>query len=233
MCVAVVQLLLGQIALHEGDHKRARAAFVASLPTVRTSGWRSTAAAILVKLAEVARKEGEYGEATARYAEALAIYRQVGGHLSSYVAWVLSRQAEMALEQGDWAAAQAHLTDSLTVVREMDYEGTPQLTGALLEVTAVATVVPSVLEVAAALAAVQGAADQALRLAGAAAALRARLNRPLALAEQATLERRSQPARQTLSAAEQARAWAVGQAMTTEQAIGDALARLGCMQCTG
>jgi hypothetical protein len=76
-----------------------------------------------------------------------------------------------------------------------------------------------------ALAAAQGAPRRALRLAGAAAALRERERgtRPLSPREQITRDRRLAPARQALSAEEQAAAWAEGQAMTLEQAIADAL----------
>jgi hypothetical protein len=77
--------------------------------------------------------------------------------------------------------------------------------------------------VGAALAAAQGAPRKAMRLAGAAASLRAHLNLPGAPSEQTSLARRLAPARQALSAEEQATAWAAGQAMTAEQAIAYAL----------
>ena len=219
MCGAIVQGLLGEIALYEGDCEGARAAFVASLPVIRTSGWQSTVADILVKLADVAHKRGEYAEATARYTEALTLCRQVGSHLSSYIAWALARLAELALEQGEWMAARTYLTESLIIIREGIHEGAPQLVGALLGVAAVVTVLPSIMEVGAALAAIQGKPRRALRLAGAAATLRTHLNRPLTATEQATLERRLVPARHALSMEDQAVAWTAGQAMTREQAI--------------
>jgi predicted ATPase/DNA-binding SARP family transcriptional activator len=237
MRVGVVQLHLGQIALYDGDYERARTAFVASLPMIRALGWRSTVAEGLVGLADVARKQGNYAEATALYTEALTLYRQLGDHQLPAFAAVLARLADVALEQGDWTAAQTHVAESLVIAWDTGQGDTPQLAGAL--------------EAQAVLAAVQGTPGRALRLAGAAAALQARLhrpvgaseratphalvhlaltqhrlNRPVGASEQATLERRLAPARQALSLAEQATAWAAGQAMTPQQAIADALVGL-------
>jgi len=234
---ALVQLHLGQIALYDGDYARARAAFVACLPLIRTLGWRSSVAEGLVGLADVARAQGAYGEAADLYAEALTLYRQLGDHRMPAYAAILARLADVALERGDWAAAQTHVAESLANARETGPDGTAQLARAL--------------EAQAALAAVQEAPRRALRLAGAAAALGARrdqpvsaatpvaapeivslaltqqrLNRPLTDYERATLERRLAPAQQALSAEEQAIARSAGQAMTWEQAIADALGEL-------
>ena len=231
---ALVQLHLGQVALYEGDYLRARAAFVACLPLIRTLGWRSSVAEGLVGLADVARAQGASGEAAELYAEALTLYRQLGDHrLPAYVA-ILGRLADVALEQGDLAAAQTYVAACLANARETGPDGTAQLARAL--------------EAQVTLAAAQEAPRRAVRLAGAAATLRARLdqpvaaatpaaapeivhlaltqqrlNRPLTVSERATLERRLVPARQALSTEEQASAWAAGQAMTWEQAIADAL----------
>jgi non-specific serine/threonine protein kinase len=235
---AIMQLHLGRIALYEGDYERARAMFVASLPLMRALGWRTAVAHRLVNLAYVAREQGDDREATACYAEALTLYRHLGDHQSLAVAWLLSHLAAIALEQGEWTAAQTHVAESLALLQDARHDAVPELAGpvevraALAAadpaglITATATVLPGTLETQAALAAVQGTPDRALRLAGAAAALRARLNRPLAPAEQDALERRLAPARQALSAEQQATAWAAGQAMTREQAIADALAGL-------
>jgi non-specific serine/threonine protein kinase len=228
--VAKVQLHLGQLALYEGDHERARSLFVASLPMIRALGWRSTVAEGLAGLADVARALGDYAEAAARYAEVLTIYRQLGDHRTPAFAAVLGRLTDVALEQRDWTAAQAHVVESLAIARDAGLEGTAQLAVAL--------------EAQAALAAAQSTPERALRLAGAAAALHARLNQrvassgrakpnglvhlsltqerldqSLAAPDDATLERRLATARQALSAEEQATAWAEGQAMTREQIV--------------
>ena len=224
MSMAIVQQFLGQIAQYEGDYVHARAAFVASLPTIRALGWRSTVADILVNLADVARAQGDSREAIVLCAEALPIYRQAGSHLSPVIASVLARLADIALEQGDQVTAQTHVTEMLVIARDADQAGMREITGALEAQAALATgrvgapELAGALEVAAALASVQNTPLRAVRLAGAAAALRARSNRPLA-----TVERRLAPARQALSAAEQAAAWVEGQAITPEQAIAYAL----------
>ncbi len=210
---AMVQLHLGQIARHEGDDGRARAAFAASLPLLRRLGWQSEVARALIGLAEVARAQGDDGAATARYAAALALYRRLEDPLLlPTIAAVLARLAALALARGAWGAARRHVAESLASARDTARDGTPYLAGAL--------------EVQAVLAAVQGAPLRAVRLAGAAAALRAHRHQPLPAAEQAALERRLAPARQALGADAQAGAWAAGQAMTPEQALVEALAGL-------
>jgi tetratricopeptide (TPR) repeat protein len=238
MNLAATQVHLGRIAAYEGDYARARAMFVAHLSLMRALGWRTVVAQALGYLAYVARAQGDYQEATACYAEALTLYRHLGDHQSTTVAWVLSRLAAIALEQGEWTVAQTHLAESLALVQDARHDtlreiADPSEMRAALAAddpaglsSFTATVLPGALEMRAALAAVQGTPDRALRLAGAAAALRSRLNRPLAPAERAILEGRLAPARQTLSPEEQATAWAAGQAMTREQAIADALAGL-------
>lgn len=213
MCIAEVQLCLGELALYEADYERAEAAFRAALPMMRAVGWRTSVADGLVRLGDVARKQGNIEEATSLYLEALTLYRQsgrrLGANLVAHVPAVLCHLAEMALEQGDWTTAHSFIVESLTITRDMGDESSPQL--------------PEALEVRAALSAVQCAPLDAMRLAGAAAALRVQYNAPLTASEQATLERRLSTARQPLTAEQQAEAWAAGQRMTPEQAIADAV----------
>jgi non-specific serine/threonine protein kinase len=228
---AVMQLSLGQIALYERDYGRARAAFAACLPMLRTTGWQSTVADGLAGLADVAREQGDDGEAVTFYTEGLALYRQGGDHLALAISRVLCRLADLHLAQGNWAVAQAQVTESLVMARDTRLVG--------------ASVIASALAMQAALAAMQGTPARAVRLAGAAAALRAHASQASAASErailerrvtflppspgsaaafgQATLERGLASARQALSAAEQAAAWAEGEAMTPEQAIAYAL----------
>lgn len=118
LAAAVMQLSLAQIALREGDYARARTALLACVPTLRTMGWRSTVADGLVGLADVAREQGEIEEAAALYEEGLALYRQVGDHLSPNIAWVHCRLANMYLDQGDWTGARAHAAETLTIARD-------------------------------------------------------------------------------------------------------------------
>ena len=215
--IAMVQLFLGQLALYEGDYARARTAFVACLPTIRTLGWRRSVADGLVGLADVAREQGHAGEATAFYAEGLALYRQIGDQC--FIARALCRLADLSVEQDDWEAAQAPVAEILAIAQETGQVEAPELAGAL--------------EVGAALAEMQGAPLRAARLSGAAAALHAQGERPAAASVGGRPAAAPRPARlrltlacSALSAAEQAAAWAEGQAMAREQAIAYALEEL-------
>ncbi|MGI8916155.1 MAG: tetratricopeptide repeat protein [Chloroflexota bacterium] len=210
----VMQAHLGQIALYEGDHKRARAAFVACLPMLSALGWRSAVAETLIRLASVAHAQGNDGEAASLYTEALALYRRLGDQWLPAVAWVHAQLADLALERGDWMVAETQVVETLILARDNGLDGVPEFAEAPL---------PRALEVRAALAAVQETPRRSIRLAGAAAALRTQINRALAASARATLERRLAPARQALSTEEQAQAWTEGQAMTPEQAVADAL----------
>jgi hypothetical protein len=115
---------------------------------------------------------------------------------------------EIALDQGDWAQAETHLAASVSAAQHWGSEGRR---------------IADALEGYGALAAARGAPRRALQLAGAAAALRERGTRPLTPHEQIARERRLAPARQALSAEEQAAAWAEGRAMTLERALTYAL----------
>jgi hypothetical protein len=217
MIVAVARSHLAQLALYEGDYRRARGVLDASVPMLRALGWETAVARALVELAEVARGQGDRAEAGALYAEGLARYRQAAREDKAAIAHALCRRADLALEEGDWAAAQADVTRSLILARDAGPAGGADLAPAL--------------EVQAALAAKQGDAGRAVRLAGAAAAFYAQ--QPTVTARyRSTLRRRLAGARQALGADAQAAAWAEGQAMTREQAIAYALAA-GAAECDG
>jgi tetratricopeptide (TPR) repeat protein len=228
---AVMQLSLGQIALREGDYDRARATFLACVPVLRTVGWPSTVADGLVGLADVAREQGNVEEAAALYAEGLALYRQIGGHVSPAMAWVHCRLAGMYLEQGDWTGARTHANEALTIARDTGQVAASEIVDAL--------------EVHAALAAQKGS-PSSLHLAGAAVALRANYGLPEAasrlsarerrvtyipqyarlpevLHHQTRAERGPVPAEHASSKDEQATAWTEGQYMSLEAAIAYAL----------
>jgi hypothetical protein len=63
----------------------------------------------------------------------------------------------------------------------------------------------------------------AVQLGGAASSLRAQLHQPLEVSAEVMLEQRLAPARLALTVDEQARAWAEGQRMTSDQVIAAAL----------
>jgi tetratricopeptide (TPR) repeat protein len=211
---AVVEEHLGQIAVYEGDYERAHAAFAACLPSLATLGWRSEVAATLVRLADAARALGDGEEASIRYTEALALYRQLGDQWLPAVSLVHTRLAALALEHGDRTVADRHVTRSLTIAQDIPLERALPFAE---------TPLPNALEVQAALAAVQSTPVRALRLAGAAATLRADLHQPQKQSDEVMLEQRLAPARLALTAEEQAQAWGDGQRMTADQAIAVAL----------
>jgi hypothetical protein len=153
------------------------------------------------------------------YAEALTLHGQVRSPDSEVeIATVLCRLADITLEQGEWPMAQRYTIESLALVRELGVAAEPHVAVALA--------------LLADLAAVQNEPHRALRLAGAAAALQERAGSQLPAWLQDRLsvrtstdlhERRLAQARATLSAEEQAAAWAEGQALTPEEAIAEAL----------
>jgi tetratricopeptide (TPR) repeat protein len=214
MWVAVVEEHLGQIAVYEGDYARARTAFTGCLPTFGALGWRSEVAATLVRLAGVAHAQRDNEEAVSRYAEALALYRQLGDQWLPAVALVHARLAALALEHSDWAVAESHVTESLLIAQDT----------ALVRVLPFGeTPLPNALEVRAVLAAVRNEPLRAFRLGGAAAAVRAQLHQPLTASAEVMLDQRLALARLALTAEEQAQAWAEGQRMSSDAAIAVAL----------
>jgi tetratricopeptide (TPR) repeat protein len=211
MSAAGVQWLLGRLALYEGDYPRARNAFNTVLAVMRAVGSGELVAIILGDLAEVSRQEGDDADATRAFAETLAVYRDLG-YDEDLMAGVLTRLGELALDQGAEAAAQNYAHESVSVTWSTLQAGRGDV-----------RYIAGALELYGGIAAAQGDPRRALRLAGATAALREQTSRPLPPFDQAALTRRLAPARQALSAEEQAGAWREGQAMTLEQAIASAL----------
>jgi hypothetical protein len=208
---AAAQWLLGRLALYEDDYPRARTAFNAALAGLRAVGSGELVAIVLGELADVSRQEGDDAEATRAYAETLALYRDLG-YDEDLMAGVLTRLGELALDQGAGAAARSYAAEGVSVTWSTLQAGRGDV-----------RYIAGALELCGGIAAAQGDPCRALRLAGATAALRERTSRPLIPFDQAALTRRLAPARQALSAEEQALAWTEGQAMTLEQTIAYAL----------
>jgi tetratricopeptide (TPR) repeat protein len=211
---AVVQEHLGQIAMHEGDYERARAAFAGCLPTFGAFGWRSEVAATLLRLAGASHALGDNEEALSRYTQALALYRELGDQWLPAVALVHSRLAALALERGDRVVANRHVTETLTI---------SQATSLDRVLPFGVTPLPDALEVRAALSAAQDEPVRALRLAAAAAAMRTQFDQPLAASAQVILEEQLTAARAVLTAPQQTEAWAEGRRMTPDETISVAL----------
>lgn len=196
---------LGNVANVQGDYPAARSLHEESLAVFQGLRDRHGIAWSLNHLGDVARDQGDYAVARSLYEESLAIFRELGDKWG--IASSLTDLGHVAGDQGDYAAARSLHNESLVIVGELgDKRG-----------------IARVLEGFVGLAAAQAEQERALRLAAAAAALRETIGAPLPPAEQARLERRLGPARQTLSEEARTAAWAEGWALTLERAIAYAL----------
>jgi hypothetical protein len=201
-----VQRVLGWLALQAQDYARARAALTVAQSTMQQLGDTPSMAVVLSYLGDVARGLEDDAAAAALYAESLALYREFDFD-QEHMARVLCRLGELALQEGDEALARDRYAESLRAAQEA---GTPLRMAVALE---------ALVE----LAVVQEQPQRAMRLAGAAAALRERTGQRLPEAEQAALARMLAPAVRALGVAQQAAAWAEGQATPLERVIADAL----------
>ena len=160
----------------------------------------------LGNLGMLALESGRLDQARTFMDEALAIERVVGDR--SAIAISLNNLGNLARDGGDYQQARALYHESLPITRELGD----------------AWALCYLLEDLGCLAALGGQADPALRLGGAASALRESINAPLSPPEQASLDRKLEPARQVLGADLAATVWAAGRALGPEQAVALALA---------
>jgi non-specific serine/threonine protein kinase len=200
--------LRGELAYHEGDYARARAALGAAVAVGRTLGDDAMIAFHVRSLGDVARAEGYHAEATALLEESVALYRELDFD-REMMAGALRRLGECALEQGAHATARAHLTESLKVARDVGEMGDKEIAATLRAL--------------AGLAAVQGQPERAVRLAAVAEGLADRVGPPFGLENQSLVTGWITAARAALSPGVREAASAEGQAMTQEQAIVHAL----------
>jgi tetratricopeptide (TPR) repeat protein len=161
----------------------------------------------LTELGDLAKLQGEYAEAEARYEQSLAAYKEIGD--SGGMAASLNNLGDIACARGDYVGARSRYEQSLAIAVELGHQ--PRIAG--------------LLESFAGLAAAQAQPERAIRLAGAAAVLRLALGTPLPPEEQTRFERNLEPARQMLPEALAAAVRAEGQSMSLQQALDDALGR--------
>jgi predicted ATPase/class 3 adenylate cyclase len=197
---------LGLVALQEGDYAAARTLLEEALGIHRELGRGLGATHVTTRLGHVAHAEGDHAAARARYEQSLATLRAVDDKRS--VANLLVNLALVEVDEGDLAAARVHLEDAAALGRELQ----DRAAAAML------------LDGFAGLAAAGGLPARAVRLAGAAAGLREGIGAAHPRNLRDWVERRLQPARDALTGAAFAAAWAAGQAMPLEQAVADALA---------
>jgi non-specific serine/threonine protein kinase len=235
----------GQLAYQQGDSAEARALLDECLATARERGDEEGIGMALTTLGHVAFLEDDLRRAAACYAEGLAIRRQLGDQRGTAIS--LQGLGFVARMQGDNARAQSLLEEALRLFRAADDRfqiglttgyladavfaagDLPRSRWLLLESLDVLRAlgarsrIPRCLERWAAFAVARGRAAVAVRLAGAADALRAVLGDPLSAAQLAERERILLPTRSALSAEAAKQEWALGRAMTMEEAIDLAL----------
>jgi predicted ATPase/class 3 adenylate cyclase len=184
---------LGGLAVTMGDFARATGLLSEALAVSRALGFAVVVARSLASLGNIARVQGRYEQAAGQLAESVALFRALGER--GGVAWALEGLGHVAQARGSSEQAAGYFAESLVLYRDLGY------------LHAVAERLEDLADVANA----QGQSLRAARLLGAAAGLRQALGvTPGA-------------ARGRLDAEGLAAAWAVGQAMSLEQAVAYAL----------
>ncbi len=199
---------MGIAAGRQGDYERAEELLSEAITSSREdSGERmvTVRASLLNNLAIVAKRQGDYERAAALLQESLAFKRARGDQRG--VAISLANLGSLALVQRDYAGAAAAFRESLQIRQVLqDESGTTTVLDGLAE-----------------LALGQGQYVRSARLHGAYAALRDAhgFAPPPVMAEE--FDRRVAALRELLGEADFAAAWAMGAAMTPEQAVAYAL----------
>jgi DNA-binding NarL/FixJ family response regulator len=193
------------VAFLEDDLQRAAACYAEGLEIRRRLGDQRGTALSLQGLGFVARMQGDNSRAQSLLEEALRLFRVANDRFQ--IALTTGYLADAVFATGDLPRTRVILLESLDVLRAL---------GARSRIA-------RCLERWAAYAVAQGHAAAAIRLAGAADALRSALGDPLSATRLAERERMLLPARSALSDEAAKQEWALGRAMTMEEAIDLAL----------
>jgi non-specific serine/threonine protein kinase len=242
---------LGWLALFRGESNRAEAALNEARRVAVAVDARLSEAMALAGLALAHLNRGDYGEAAARTDEALALFREqelatIAG--PTYVSLMYARRGEVALADGDLAGAALYLVEAERRQRALgqtwglsailrwlgDIERARGDLDAALGRYWESLVqagdsghflfVADAFDGVAAVSAIRGQPERAVRLHGAAAALRERMNLAAAPWERPARERDLAAVRAGLSPAAFVAAWEAGAALPMEAAIAEALA---------
>jgi predicted ATPase/DNA-binding winged helix-turn-helix (wHTH) protein len=192
---------LANVVKVRGDYARARWALREAADIFETLGDRSGAAWSINQQGDIAREQGDMPGARALYQRALSAFREAGDRWGT--ARSLADLGSIDCEQGNPLAAHAEYREALQI-----FAGLGHRRG-----------IARALEGCACLAMAQGHAARALKLAAAAAHLRTLISACLPQAEQAELNHKVLPAWESLSDHDGQEAWAIGSAMSLEQAI--------------
>jgi tetratricopeptide (TPR) repeat protein/transcriptional regulator with XRE-family HTH domain len=108
---------LGDVALAQSNHDRARGWYQEALLWYRQDGDLEGGANCLHGLGDIALRRSDHDGARAQYAEALPMYRQVGDALGE--ANCIQRMGDIALERSDHDGALLHYEEALLLYRRV------------------------------------------------------------------------------------------------------------------
>jgi predicted ATPase len=196
---------LGNVALAQGHDNEAMAYYERSLAIFLEYGHKANVTWMLTCMGECERLQGDYVRAAAFYGQSLTVSREAGDQVS--VAVVLHNLGHVALHQGDNQQAVTHFRESLALSCEVNHK--PSIILALAGLAGVAGV--------------QGQLERAALLFGAVGMLLTEIGLELERIDRVEHDRNLAAIRAQLDEATFAAAWEVGQAMTLERAIAEAL----------
>jgi tetratricopeptide (TPR) repeat protein len=199
---ALVQL--GNVAFNEGNYELADKHWQEGLAVSRGLGRASRITAnVCLHMGETARARGDYAAARSFYEESLAIYQEVGSKPG--VAMCSHNLGYVAIHEGNYDQATAYFTDSIGFHQERNDRG--RMAYCLLGISQVCRA--------------QGYTELAVQLAGAAtAAMAATGHRLYYHLEQIEHEESLAAMRAALGPEAFDKAWAEGQAISLEEALG-------------
>jgi predicted ATPase/DNA-binding SARP family transcriptional activator len=236
---------LGELSWRQGDYAQAKERLEASLELLRETGAQREVAGSLSVLGNVALSQGDVQGARSRFEQMETITEALGDKL--YKSRARQNLANVAFAEGNYATAQALCEESLGRFREINSK--EDVAGSLLALGNLERVhgnldaalgfyrqslkiryelrnphdIAAVLERMAALATGERQGARAARLFAAAAQMREQVGAPLEPIAHADYERDLATIKAELSDEEVAEEWALGRALTMEQAIEFAL----------
>ncbi len=196
---------LGMLALDQGDYETARPLYAESLELARAQGDKARIAAALNNMGNSVFYQQDYPAAKALYAESLTLARQLQDR--QRIATYSNNLGLVARYEGDYAGARTLYAESLTLFLELE-----DRRGAAY-----------VLEMLAALAAVEEEPARSVCLSGAAESVRETIGSALPPIDQQERDTRLSALQDTLGSVDYTTAWEAGLAMTLEQAAEFAL----------
>jgi tetratricopeptide (TPR) repeat protein len=200
-----VLLNLGLLHEYDGDLAQAWSLMQDGLTAFRSIDYKTGVGLVLLNLGNSAADQGDLVTAQAYYQESLDIHRQLGDLATT--SYPLFGFGKIALRRADYLAARRFFNESLKIRHE---------TG---ELRPIARNLSGLAEIDRA----EGRPGRAARLFGAAEALRGSLGMPINAMYAPTYEREVAALRLALGEAALATEWAIGRALTLDQAVSLAL----------